>query len=53
MTTDQQQRPATGPGTGAAATPEFGLKRPDQIKVAPPAGARVPPASLSPRLFRC
>ena len=51
MTTDQQQRPATGPGTGAAATPEFGLKRPDQIKVAPPAGSRVPPGQFVAKTF--
>ena len=51
MTTDQQQMPATGPGAGAAATPEFGLKRPDQIKVAPPAGARVPPGQFVAKTF--
>ena len=39
-----QQQPAT-------AQPEFGLKRPDQIKIAPPAGEKVPPGQFVAKTF--
>ncbi len=44
-TSDQQQQPST------AAQPEFGLKRPDQVKFAPPAGERVPPGQFVAKTF--
>ena len=31
--------------------PEFGLKRPDQVKIAPPAGERVPPGQFVAKTF--
>ena len=31
--------------------PEFGLKRPDQVKIAPPAGQRVPPGQFVAKTF--
>ena len=46
MTTpDQQQQANTG------VQPEFGLKRPDQVKTAPPAGERVPPGQFVAKTF--
>jgi DMSO/TMAO reductase YedYZ molybdopterin-dependent catalytic subunit len=46
MTTpDQQQQSNTG------VQPEFGLKRPDQVKTAPPAGERVPPGQFVAKTF--
>ena len=46
MTTpDQQQQSNTG------IQPEFGLKRPDQVKTAPPAGERVPPGQFVAKTF--
>jgi DMSO/TMAO reductase YedYZ molybdopterin-dependent catalytic subunit len=46
MTTpDQQQQSNTG------VEPEFGLKRPDQVKTAPPAGERVPPGQFVAKTF--
>ncbi len=45
MTTSNRQPQA------AAAQPEFGLKRPDQIKIAPPAGERVPPGQFVAKTF--
>ena len=44
MTTSNQQQ-------SAPAQPEFGLKRPDQIKIAPPAGERVPPGQFVAKSF--
>ena len=46
MTTfnQQQEQPAAAP-------PEFGLKRPDQVKSAPPAGERVPPGQFVAKTF--
>ena len=35
----------------SVAAPEFGLKRPEQIKVAPPAGPRVPPGQFVAKTF--
>ena len=37
--------------SNTATQPEFGLKRPDQIKIAPPAGERVPPGQFVARTF--
>ncbi|MCY3691716.1 MAG: sulfite oxidase-like oxidoreductase [Chloroflexota bacterium] len=34
-----------------AVQPEFGLKRPDQVKIAPPAGERVPPGQFVAKTF--
>ena len=45
MTTPNQQQES------APAQPEFGLKRPDQIKIAPPAGERVPPGQFVAKSF--
>ena len=46
MTTpDQQQQSNTG------VQPEFGLKRPDQVKTAPPSGERVPPGQFVAKTF--
>ena len=45
MTTPQQQQSNTG------VEPEFGLKRPDQVKTAPPAGERVPPGQFVAKTF--
>ena len=45
MTTSNQQQ------ASAPAQPEFGLKRPDQIKIAPPAGERVPPGQFVAKSF--
>ena len=46
MTTpDQQQRQSN------TAQPEFGLKRPDQVKTAPPRGERVPPGQFVAKTF--
>ena len=45
MTTSNQQQES------APAQPEFGLKRPDQIKIAPPAGERVPPGQFVAKTF--
>ena len=47
MTTFNQQTPPAP----AAAAPEFGLKRPDQVKFAPPAGERVPPGQFVAKTF--
>ena len=42
--------PQTTPQSPSAA-PEFGLKRPDQVKTAPPAGERVPPGQFVAKTF--
>ena len=44
-TADQQNQQAS------AAQPQFGLKRPDQVKIAPPAGERVPPGQFVAKTF--
>ena len=44
-TSDREARPTP------AAQPEFGLKRPDQVKIAPPAGERVPPGQFVAKTF--
>ena len=46
MTTADQQNQQS-----AAAQPQFGLKRPDQVKIAPPAGERVPPGQFVAKTF--
>ena len=43
--------PASGATASEVAAPEFGLKRPDQIKTAPPAGPRVPPGQFVAKSF--
>lgn len=43
--------PQTTPQSAIAAQPEFGLKRPDQVKIAPPAGERVPPGQFLAKTF--
>ena len=43
MTTADQQ--------STSMQPEFGLKRPDQVKIAPPAGERVPPGQFVAKTF--
>ena len=42
---DQQNQPSS------VAQPQFGLKRPDQVKIAPPAGERVPPGQFVAKTF--
>ena len=44
-TADQQNQQAS------ASQPQFGLKRPDQVKIAPPAGERVPPGQFVAKTF--
>ncbi len=44
-TADQQDQQASAP------EPQFGLKRPDQVKIAPPAGERVPPGQFVAKTF--
>ena len=44
-TADQQSQPSS------SIQPEFGLKRPDQVKIAPPAGERVPPGQFVAKTF--
>ena len=44
-TVDQQNQSVAKP------QPEFGLKRPDQVKIAPPAGERVPPGQFVAKTF--
>ena len=46
MTTSNQQNQQS-----ARPQPEFGLKRPDQVKIAPPAGERVPPGQFVAKTF--
>ena len=46
MTTADQQNQQD-----PAAQPQFGLKRPDQVKIAPPAGERVPPGQFIAKTF--
>ena len=46
MTTPDQQ-----PQQSLATQPEFGLKRPDQVKTAPPRGERVPPGQFVAKTF--
>ena len=46
MTTANQPDQQTNP-----TQPEFGLKRPDQVKIAPPAGERVPPGQFVAKTF--
>ena len=46
MTTSNQQSQQS-----ASVQPEFGLKRPDQVKIAPPAGERVPPGQFVAKTF--
>jgi DMSO/TMAO reductase YedYZ molybdopterin-dependent catalytic subunit len=43
--TSSNQQPAAAP------QPEFGLKRPDQIKIAPPSGEKVPPGQFVAKTF--
>ena len=43
--------PPTTPQSPAPPTPEFGLKRPDQVKIAPPSGERVPPGQFVAKTF--
>ena len=49
MTTSPPQ--TTPQSATAVAPPEFGLKRPDQVKIAPPAGERVPPGQFLAKTF--
>ncbi len=46
MTTSNQQNQQS-----TSEQPEFGLKRPDQVKIAPPAGERVPPGQFVAKTF--
>ena len=46
MTTADQEDQQSTP-----APPQFGLKRPDQVKIAPPAGERVPPGQFVAKTF--
>ena len=48
MTTSSSQ---TASQSAAVVQPEFGLKRPDQVKIAPPAGERVPPGQFLAKTF--
>lgn len=46
MTTSNQQSQQS-----TDIVPEFGLKRPEQVKIAPPAGERIPPGQFVAKTF--